>query len=141
MLSNQKTKDSGLNQKFFTSLILLFLTCALSLMPFASVALASATITIAWDKNQESDVIGYKMHYGTISGTYQHHVDVQNNTSCTISGLIEGTTYYFAATAYNNQNAASSYSKELAHTIHAHPTLPEAVLEAAHAALGRPLHL
>ncbi|MEK7704026.1 MAG: dihydrolipoyl dehydrogenase [Myxococcota bacterium] len=31
--------------------------------------------------------------------------------------------------------------EELAHTIHAHPTLPEAVLEAAHGALGRPIHL
>jgi dihydrolipoamide dehydrogenase len=30
---------------------------------------------------------------------------------------------------------------ELAHTIHAHPTLPEAVLEAAHAAVSRPIHL
>jgi len=32
-------------------------------------------------------------------------------------------------------------TEELAHTIHAHPTLPEIVLEAAHSALGRPLHL
>lgn len=32
-------------------------------------------------------------------------------------------------------------AEELAHTIHAHPTLPEAVLEAAHAAVGRPIHL
>jgi dihydrolipoamide dehydrogenase len=34
-----------------------------------------------------------------------------------------------------------STTLELAHTVHAHPTLPEAVLEAAHAALGRPIHL
>lgn len=32
-------------------------------------------------------------------------------------------------------------TEELAHTIHAHPTLSESVLEAAHAALGRPMHL
>ena len=32
-------------------------------------------------------------------------------------------------------------TEELAHTIHAHPTLPEAVLEAAHATMGRPIHL
>jgi dihydrolipoamide dehydrogenase len=32
-------------------------------------------------------------------------------------------------------------TEELAHTIHAHPTLPEVLLEAAHSALGRPLHL
>ena len=34
-----------------------------------------------------------------------------------------------------------STTEELAHTIHAHPTLPEAMLEAAHAALGRPIHI
>jgi dihydrolipoamide dehydrogenase len=32
-------------------------------------------------------------------------------------------------------------TEELAHTIHAHPTLAESVLEAAHATLGRPMHL
>lgn len=32
-------------------------------------------------------------------------------------------------------------TEELAHTIHAHPTLSESVLEAAHATLGRPMHL
>ena len=34
-----------------------------------------------------------------------------------------------------------STTEELAHTIHAHPTLPEGILEAAHAALGRPIHM
>ena len=32
-------------------------------------------------------------------------------------------------------------TEELAHTVHAHPTLAEGVLEAAHAALGRPIHM
>ena len=32
-------------------------------------------------------------------------------------------------------------TEELAHTIHPHPTLTEAVMEAAHGALGRPIHL
>ncbi len=32
-------------------------------------------------------------------------------------------------------------TEELAHTVHAHPTLTEAVMEAAHAALGRAIHL
>ncbi len=32
-------------------------------------------------------------------------------------------------------------TEEMAHTVHAHPTLTEAVLEAAHAALGRAIHI
>jgi hypothetical protein len=63
------------------------------------------------------DVIGYKFHYGTVSKNYQYTVDVENNTSCSISGLAEGTSYYFAATAYNDKNLESSYSEELAYTI------------------------
>jgi uncharacterized repeat protein (TIGR02543 family) len=61
------------------------------------------------------------MHYGTTSKNYQHTVDVHNNMTCSISGLAEGTTYYFALTAYNDKYINSNYSGELAHTI---PTTP-----------------
>jgi hypothetical protein len=57
------------------------------------------------------------MRYGTISGVYAYNVDVGNYTSCTISGLQEGETYYFAATAYNANNIESSLSEELVHTL------------------------
>jgi len=32
-------------------------------------------------------------------------------------------------------------TEEICKTIHPHPTLPEALLEAAHAALGEPIHI
>jgi dihydrolipoamide dehydrogenase len=32
-------------------------------------------------------------------------------------------------------------AEDLVHIIHAHPTLPEAIMEAAHGILGKPLHL
>ena len=92
-------------------------------MPCTSAAYAASTITVAWDKNAEADVIGYKFHYGTVSKNYQYTVDVKNNTSCSISGLAEGTRYYFAATAYNDKNVESSYSEELAYTIPASNSL------------------
>ncbi len=77
----------------------------------------SATITLAWDPNQEPDVAGYKIHYGTYSRTYQYTVDVKKFTSCTISGLKEGKTYFFAATAYDTHNNQSSYSAEVIYTV------------------------
>jgi hypothetical protein len=88
----------------------------LSLAPYASVADA-ATVTIAWDKNPEPDVAGYTVHYGTSTGSYDYSVNVGNHTSCTISGLQEDTTYYFAATAYDTNNFESNLSEELVYTI------------------------
>ena len=33
-------------------------------------------VTLAWDANTESDLAGYKVHYGTASGSYTTSVDV-----------------------------------------------------------------
>ena len=97
---------------YFLPLLIIYALCSLQL-PFAY----AATVTVAWDKSPETDVIGYNFHYGEYSHNYQYTVDVDNNTSCSISGLAEGTTYYFAVTAYNDKGLESSYSEELAHTI------------------------
>ena len=101
--ANRSAKASRLVPITFVFL-LLFLPYTLDLIPCTSAAYAASTLTVAWDKNAETDVIGYKFHYGTVSKNYQHTVDVQNNTNCTISGLAEGTTYYFAATAYRQKH-------------------------------------
>ena len=69
------------------------------------------------DENSESDIAGYKIHYGTVSQNYDYQVDVKNNASCSISGLEEGKNYYFAATAYNTSLVDSGYSTELVYTI------------------------
>jgi PKD repeat protein len=110
-----------ISQSFLTILAIIF---TLILVPRCF----SAQITVIWDENSEIDIAGYKMHYGTTRGNYEYSVDVGNNTSCSISGLTEGTTYYLAATAYNTNNVESSFSEELVHTIASQP--PVADLEA-----------
>jgi hypothetical protein len=75
----------------------------------------AADVTVGWTKCPQSDIMGYKIHYGTTSGNYDYSVDVGNYDSCSISGLAEGQTYYFAATSYNADNIESVYSKELVH--------------------------
>jgi len=78
---------------------------------------SSADVTLAWDANSESDLAGYVLYYGTISGNYTHNIDVGNITQHTVSNLQEGVTYYFAVTAYNLDDYESNYSEELPYTI------------------------
>ena len=92
----------------------------------ASNAMA-AQVTLAWDPNTESDLAGYRVHYGTASGSYTSHTDVHNVTSFTVTGLTAGQTYYFAATAYDTSGNESGYSNPLSYAVPAAngaPTTP-----------------
>ena len=76
-----------------------------------------AQVTLAWDANSESNLAGYTLYYGTASGNYSQHVNVGNTTSHTLSGLTEGLTYYFAATAYDDQDNESGFSQEISYHV------------------------
>ena len=92
----------------------------------ASNALA-AQATLAWDPNTESDLAGYRVHYGTASGSYTVHTDVHNVTTYTVTGLTAGQTYYFAATAYDASGNESGYSNPVSYAVPAAngaPTTP-----------------
>jgi hypothetical protein len=93
--------------------LLLLLLAILSLLVPAAHA---AQVTVAWDSNTDPAVTGYRVHYGTAPGNYTSHVDVGNVTSCVISGLSEGVTYYFAATAYDSSDDESDYSAAVNYT-------------------------
>lgn len=58
---------------------------------------------LVWQKGTAPQIIGYKVYYGTISKIYTDTIDVGVDTSYTLDGLTEGTTYYLAVTAYTAQ--------------------------------------
>jgi hypothetical protein len=87
----------------------------------------AANVTLAWDPNTESDLGGYKIHYGTTSGNYSVHIDVHNVTTYTVTGLTDGQTYYLAATAYDTSGNESGYSNSVSYavpSINGAPTAP-----------------
>ncbi len=73
-------------------------------------------VTLRWNANNESNVAGYKVYYGTGSRAYANSIDAGNRTSYTVSGLLDNRTYYFATTAYNTSGSESEYSNEVAQT-------------------------
>ncbi len=106
---------------------ILLLAVIILLSLFASRARA-AQVTLAWDPNSETDLAGYKMHYGTASGTYASTIDVGNTTTCTVPDLTTGTTYFFAVTAYTTSNTESGYSNEVAYRVPDDSTPPPVTL-------------
>jgi hypothetical protein len=113
--------------KFLSSRLLLSISFVIVIPLYIIVSITNAyaaQVTFAWDQNTESNLAGYKIYYGNSSRKYTRSVDVKDRTAttCTISDLIEGQTYYFAATAYNNSLVQSDYSIEVSRTINAATT-------------------
>lgn len=78
--------------------------------------LAAASVTLAWDPSPEPALAGYRLYYGTARGIYSHFLEVGNIVSATVSNLIAGETYYFAATAYDTNGLESHFSSEISYT-------------------------
>ncbi|MFO1305263.1 MAG: PKD domain-containing protein [Burkholderiales bacterium] len=71
----------------------------------------SASMTLAWDPS--SGASGYRLYYGTVSGTYPNSVNAGASTTATVTGLTSAQRYYFVVTAYNGSGAESAYSAEV----------------------------
>ena len=99
----------------FRSLWLVSLATLFGVLALAGTASAQTT-TLVWNANTESDLAGYRVHYGTVSGSPTTTVDVGNVTQRQFSGLQVGVTYYFRVTAYNTANEESTPSAEVSHT-------------------------
>ena len=67
---------------------------------------------ISWDANTDPELSGYKVHYGTVSGSYQNVIDAGKSTIIEFDGLNPGQTYYFAVTACFN-SYETEYSDEV----------------------------
>ena len=108
------------NKKFYVLTPFLFALCLILMLP---VIAWSAAITMTWDRNQEPDIAGYRIYYGTQSGIYDNTVTIYDSAnlplerSYTVDGLSEGTTYYFALKTFDQAGQESDYSVETSQNI------------------------
>ncbi len=112
---SKKIFNSPKNIKLFTMAVLVFLAGS---MGITEAALA-AKVTLSWQRNQEPDIAGYKIYYGTKSHAYTNSLTI-NDTAKTpiqishvVTGLSEGKTYYFAVKAFDLAHQFSDFSKEV----------------------------
>jgi hypothetical protein len=80
-------------------------------------ASATGSVTLAWNASTNSIIAGYNVYYGGASGTYTNEICAGDATNATISGLVEGTTYYFAATSYDALGTNSPFSSEVSYLV------------------------
>ena len=84
---------------------------------FGTTAPPGQSVTLVWNANTDPNVAGCNVYYGVSSGNYTSMVNAGNVTNTTVSGLVAGVTYYFAATTYDSAGDQSGYSTEVAYTV------------------------
>ncbi len=94
-----------------------WLVCSLVLATVSLATAGSSSVTLAWDPSPGPDIVGYTIYLGTNSGNYSTSVYVGNATSATLSNLVAGATYFFAATATDSSGLESEFSNEVSYTV------------------------
>ncbi len=98
---------------------------------------SAGEVTLTWDANTESDLAGYRVYVGTVSGVYGPPIDVGNVTTYKVTNLSEGQTYFFGVKAYDTSGNESGFSSEVSTTVAQLVSVPamvdllQAVAEAA----------
>lgn len=100
---------------------------AITVILCACLQLAAGDVSLAWDPSTSEGVVGYKVYYGSTSGSYDSFRTVTGQSSYTITDLSEGT-YYFAVTAFDTSGNESGYSNEVSTVVkgteETNPALP-----------------
>ena len=79
----------------------------------------AASVVLSWQRNQEPDIAGYKIYYGTKSHSYTDSITINDSAnspkiiSYTVKTLSSGKTYYFAVKAFDLAHQFSPYSDEV----------------------------
>ena len=78
------------------------------------------SISLAWDPNSDPDLAGYRVYFGTASGSYEPSAEVLlsdlvpgDTVNYQINGLTIGQTYFIAVTAFDSDGKESDFSNEV----------------------------
>jgi len=91
----------------------------------------AASVHVTWASNTEADLAGYRLQYGTASGSYSLTVEAGLANSCDVTGLQPGQLYYFALYAYDEAGNLSAPSGEITARVPANLALTPVVTSAS----------
>jgi len=84
------------------------------------------SVTLAWqaptdneDGTPLTDLAGYRVYYGEVSGTYTNFVTVGNSPNVSIGSLPLDKTLYFAVKAFDTSGNESTFSNEVSNILSA----------------------
>lgn len=102
--------------------LLALLALALPAQTFLFPTNPPASVTLAWDAS--TNAVGYTLYWGVATRSYTNTLKLANVTTGTISNLALGTTYFFAATAFDDLGLESDLSNEVTYTTRPPPAAP-----------------
>ena len=73
----------------------------------------STSLTLSWDRSEETCVAGYIIHWGTEPGSYSCQMDVMESCQATLTDLAPGSAYFISVTAYSVDGVESEPAPEL----------------------------
>jgi hypothetical protein len=93
---------------------------ALALAPlllFSGFSTIAESVMLGWEPSPDPNAVGYNIYFGTTSHNYSTKTSVGNVTNTTLTGLVAGQTYFFAATTYDAANQESGFSNEASYAV------------------------
>ncbi len=95
------------------------LWCALAALLAVSTVHSAAvqSVSLTWDANSDAVTRGYFLYTEDAAGNPLSRTDVGNTTTASVSGLVEGNTYFFYITAYDAAAVESAPSNEVSYSV------------------------
>lgn len=85
-------------------------------------AATASAVQLDWDRNPETNIVGYRIYVGQSSRYYNRVIDVGNVTTARVDNAAPGR-YFYATTAYNSEGLESDFSEEVSSAVLSAPVL------------------
>jgi Bacterial Ig domain/Fibronectin type III domain len=86
-----------------------------------------SSVTLGWDPDPGSAIVGYRLYDGVASRAYTNVIDTGTATTQAVSNLTVGVTYFFAVTAVGTNGLESDYSAEISYTVPLPTNIPPTI--------------